>query len=225
MGTLILIRHGRTHANAQGVLAGRSAGVELDEVGIKSCENLRDKFSGLNVKHVATSPLERTQQTASLVFPENSFSIEENLTECDYGDWTGKKLADLANEPLWQTVRNAPHEVIFPAGESMQAMSDRAISAVLNLDQKLTEIHGDEFIWAAISHGDIIKAIIAHALGLELAKFQRIYVEPASVSVLRIKGDDTGVLKVNDTGDGWVQSLAKVAEPTVGGQTGQETTK
>lgn len=225
MGTLILLRHGRTDANAQGVLAGRSPGVQLDEVGIKSCDFLREKFSSLDIKHVATSPLERTIQTAAIVFPKNKSRIEPDLTECDYGDWTGKKLSDLVKEPMWETVRKAPQDVVFPEGESMQAMSDRAINAVLNLDNELTNQHGEEFIWAAVSHGDIIKAIVAHALGLELSKFQRIYVEPASVSVLRIKGDDTGVLKVNDTGDSWVQSLAKVGESTVGGQTGQESAK
>lgn len=222
MSTLILIRHGRTAANAQGILAGRSAGVELDEVGAKASQVLRDKFQDLDVKQVVASPLERTRQTANIVFPKHNVLLHEGLIECDYGDWTGKKLKDLAKDPLWETVRTKPSEVKFPNGETMQAMADRAINSILEISNQLTQEHGEEFIWAAVSHGDIIKSIIAHALGLELDKFQRIYVEPSSVSVLRIQKDDTSVLKVNETGEGWIKSLINTEAPTIGGQTGQD---
>ncbi|MFM1819606.1 MAG: hypothetical protein RIS61_1204 [Actinomycetota bacterium] len=222
MGTLILIRHGRTPANEQGILAGRTPGVMLDEVGLKSTEALQKKFADLNVVKVVASPLERTVQTAKLVFPKHEPDTHHGLIECEYGDWTGRKLEDLKDEPLWKTVVKEPHKVQFPNGESMQAMFDRAVKTISEVDEQLTKEHGESFIWAAVSHGDIIKAIVANAFGLELAKFQKIYVEPASVSVLRIQGDDIGVLKVNDSGDGWVQSLAKLSEPTLGGQTGSE---
>ena len=222
MGTLILIRHGRTKANADGILAGRTPGVHLDDVGVESTKQLQHKFADLNVVHVVASPLERTVQTASLVFPKHLVSTHDGLIECEYGDWTGRKLSDLQNEDLFKTVQKQPDQVKFPNGESMQAMSDRAIEAVTSIDAKLAAQHGENFIWAAISHGDVIKAIIAHALGLELAKFQKIYVEPASVSVLRFTDGDSSVHKVNDTGDGWVQTLAKLAAPTLGGQTGSE---
>ncbi len=222
MGTLILIRHGRTPANEQGILAGRTPGVMLDEVGLKSTEALQKKFADLNVVKVVASPLERTVQTAKMVFPKHEPDTHHGLIECEYGDWTGRKLEDLKDEPLWKTVVKEPHKVQFPNGESMQAMFDRAVKTISEVDEQLTKEHGENFIWAAVSHGDIIKAIVANAFGLELAKFQKIYVEPASVSVLRIQGDDIGVLKVNDSGDGWVQSLAKLSEPTLGGQTGSE---
>lgn len=225
MGTLILIRHGRTPANEQGILAGRSAGVSLDEVGKSAASALQQKFADLDVKHVAASPLTRTVETAQLVFPNREIDLIQDLIECEYGDWTGKKLSELTKEPLWQTIQKAPHQVTFPNGESMQDMSDRSVQAVKQKDAELREIHGTDFIWAAVSHGDIIKAIIADALGLELAKFQRIYVEPASVSVLRFFEDDSAVVKVNDTGDSWVAKLAEMAKPTLGGQTGSTEAK
>lgn len=220
MGTLILIRHGRTPANEQGILAGRSPGVALDEVGKSAAQGLQLKFANLVVKSVFASPLDRTMQTANLVFPNHEILTEEGLIECEYGDWTGRKLSELAKEPLWKDVQATPDKVTFPNGESMQAMSSRAVTAIKKIDKKLTEQHGDEFIWAAISHGDVIKAIIADALGLDLAKFQKIYVEPASVSVIRFKDQDSSVVKVNDTGDSWVAQLEKLAAPTIGGQTG-----
>ena len=228
MGTLLLLRHGRTSANANGILAGRLPGIELDEVGLASCELLRNKFADLDVKQVFASPLERTVQTANQIFPNHSVTHVPELIECEYGDWTGRKLSDLAKEPLWPVVRDTPHLAEFPNGETMQQMSDRAVSAIARIDQELTEQFGKNFIWAAVSHGDVIKAIIADALGLELAKFQRIYVEPASVSVLNFTENGPSVMKVNESGDGWLTAWAKIneeklAEPTVGGQTGSET--
>ncbi len=220
MGTLILIRHGRTPANAQGILAGRAPGVELDDEGRKSAIALQSKFSGLEISKVFASPLIRTQQTARLVFPGLEIEQADDLIECEYGDWTGKKLSELAKDPLWPLVQNSPDKVTFPNGESMQNMSDRATAQIQNIDLGLTEQYGENFIWAAVSHGDVIKAVIASALGLELSKFQKIYVEPASVSVIRYNKGDSSVVKVNDTGDGWVEQLAKLAEPALGGQTG-----
>ncbi len=220
MGTLILIRHGRTPANEQGILAGRNQDLTLDDVGLKSAQNLNAKLAQLDVKHVATSPLARTVDTAKIVFPNHELDLQQDLIECEYGDWTGKKLSELAKEPLWKTVQKSPHKVTFPNGESMQEMSLRSVSVVKKIDQDLALTHGEEFIWAAVSHGDIIKAIIANALGLELEKFQKIYVDPASVTVLRFTAEDSAVVKVNDTGDGWVNKLAELAKPTLGGQTG-----
>ena len=222
MGTLILIRHGRTPANAQGILAGRTPGIALDEVGRASSQELSSKFANLSVAHVVASPLERTLETASIVFPSHKIATHEGLVECDYGDWTGRKLEDLVKEPLWQTVKDRPHEVQFPQGESMQQMHDRAVKAISDIDRELSEQHGENFVWAAFSHGDIIKAIIANALGLELAKFQKIYVEPASVSVLRLNSEDSSVIKVNETGEGWIAALEKIVKPTLGGQTGSD---
>lgn len=225
MGTLILVRHGRTKANADGILAGRTPGITLDEVGRESIQKLRERINTLNVSHVVSSPLERTQETAKLLFPNHEHQIHQDLIECEYGEWTGRKLSELKDEPLFKTVLAKPAEVVFPNGEAMQAMSDRAIAAVHELDTEFSKLTGDDVIWAAVSHGDIIKAIVANALGLELNKFQKIYVEPASVSVIRYSRDDSGaidssLLKVNETGDSWISQLAKVSEPTLGGQSG-----
>jgi 2,3-bisphosphoglycerate-dependent phosphoglycerate mutase len=225
VGTLILIRHGRTSANKQGILAGRNQNLTLDDVGVGTAKKLKKKFSKLEIKHVAASPLARTVDTARIIFPNHSIDLQPDLIECEYGDWTGQKISDLAKDPLWEKVQKTPHLVTFPNGESMQEMSDRSIAVINRLDNELSQTHGDDFIWAAVSHGDVIKAIIAQALGLELAKFQKIYVDPASVTVLRFFGGDAALVKANDTGDGWVKKLGTLAKPTLGGQTGAEVKK
>lgn len=224
MGTLLLIRHGRTQANVDGVLAGRTPGVVLDSVGESSAYQLGERLSSLNVAQVIASPLERTMQTARLVFgPERTTIEEDRLLECDYGDWTNQSIAELAKTDLWATVQGKPSDVEFPRGERMQSMADRAVSAIREWDERLTQEHGDNVIWAAISHGDVIKAICADALGMSLDKFQQLSVDPASVSVLHYSTGRSSVVKLNDTGSDWVSHLAeRSTNATVGGESGKE---
>ncbi len=224
MGTLLLIRHGRTPANVQGILAGRAPGVQLDEVGVDSATLLGHRVQALDVAHVVVSPLERTVQTGELIFT-NSVPItkEPGLLECDYGLWQGRLLSELSLEPEWKIVQERPDEMVFPQGESMQAMSDRAVKSIRDWDKKLSNDHGDAVIWAAVSHGDVIKAICADALGISLRNFQRLLIDPASVSVIHYGESGVSVSKLNDTGESWIGKLKeKSTAPTLGGQSGKE---
>jgi probable phosphomutase (TIGR03848 family) len=222
MGTVLLIRHGQSVANAQGILAGRAPGVHLDDYGVRTASELGTHLSTLPIAKVLVSPLERTQQTAELIF-SNQFSleIESRITECDYGDWQGRLLSELSTEELWKTVQNEPDQMVFPNGESMQQMSDRAVAAIREWDAHLSAEHGTDVIWAAVSHGDVIKAICADALSMPLRNFQRISIEPSSVSVVQYRAQNAQVHKLNDTGNQWVEALNKIAqskESTVGGE-------
>jgi len=222
MGTVLLIRHGRSVANVEGILAGRAPGVFLDEVGEATASALGEKFADLPIAHVVSSPLDRTLQTADLAFGSRfPRSIEEQINECDYGDWQGRILSELATEPLWKTVQDEPDLMTFPNGESMQSMANRAIAAIRAWDEKLTAEFGSDVIWVAISHGDVIKALCADALSLPLRNFQRISIEPASVSVVQYGKDSAKLHKLNDTGDQWLKTLSNYAntdEVTLGGE-------
>lgn len=222
MGVLLLIRHGRTQANVDGILAGRTPGVALDEHGIASVKELGQRLSPVPVAQVVSSPLERTQQTSLHAFAAHiPLTTDERLSECDYGSWQGRSLADLAKEDLWKVVQQNPQDMVFPDGESMQEMSNRAVAAVREWDAKLSDEHGKDVIWAAVSHGDIIKAICADALGMSLNQFQRIMVDPASISVIQYGEHGSSIAKLNDTGTDWLSSLRKVA-PQLGGQSGKD---
>lgn len=221
MGVLLLIRHGRSTANVDGVLAGRAPGVMLDDVGTTTATALGRRLAPAGVRAVVTSPLERTRETAALAFPDIPAVIDERLVECDYGDWQGRPLSELATLDLWRDVQSRPDEVTFPNGESMANMARRAVECVRQWDRTLRDEHGDQVVWAAVSHGDVIKAIVADALGLPLRNFQSLMVEPASVSVIRFGTDSAAVVKWNDAGEGWVSSLAYVpAQSTPGGEAG-----
>ncbi len=134
--------------------------------------------------------------------------VDERLTECDYGDWTGSTLAALGKDPLWKVVQSHPSGVRFPGGESMLGMQHRAVSAVRERDAAVEQEHGPDAFWVAVSHGDVIKSVVADALGLHLDEFQRIVVDPASVTVIRYTPLRPFVLRVNDRG-----SLADLRAP------------
>ncbi len=189
MATVILARHGRTTANAGGVLAGRSKGVHLDDHGMEQARAAAARMAGLPLAAVVTSPLERCRETAreiTRVQPNGIRPVaERGLLECDYGDWTGRDLKTLAKEQLWRTVQAHPSAAVFPSGEAMSTMAQRGVEAVRRWDARVAEEHGPDAVWVAVSHGDVIKAILADALGMHLDSFQRIVVDPASLSVVR----------------------------------------
>jgi probable phosphomutase (TIGR03848 family) len=189
MATVILARHGRTTANASGVLAGRTKGVGLDDLGVGQARAAGERLSGLPLAAIVTSPLERCRQTAREIAAAQPTPLkvasERGLLECDYGDWTGRELKTLAKEELWRTVQAHPSAAVFPGGESMAAMAARAVEAVRRWDARIEAEHGPDAVWVAISHGDVIKAVLADALAMHLDAFQRIVVDPASLSVVR----------------------------------------
>jgi probable phosphomutase (TIGR03848 family) len=199
MTTVLLIRHGRTTANASGVLAGRTPGIELDERGRGQAEALATRLAAVPLAAVVSSPLERTHQTAQALMADRSgvpLHLDEQLTECDYGHWSGRDLKTLAKEPLWKTVQAHPAAAVFPGGEAMAAMSARAVTAIRRWNAQL----GEHATYAVVSHGDIIKAIAADALGMHLDLFQRLQVDPCSVTVIRYTATRPFVLRLNDTG-------------------------
>jgi probable phosphomutase (TIGR03848 family) len=189
MATVILVRHGRTTANSSGVLAGRAAGVHLDEVGRRQADQMAQRLTGVPIARLVTSPLERCRETARAITGATAERlravVDKGLTECDYGDWQGRALKDLAKERLWKAVQAQPSAVEFPGGETMRAMQDRAVAAVRRHDAAVEAEHGPHAVWVAVSHGDVIKAVLADAVGSHLDLFQRIQVDPGSVSVVR----------------------------------------
>ncbi|MBU2664429.1 MSMEG_4193 family putative phosphomutase [Actinoplanes bogorensis] len=200
MATVLLLRHGRTTANASGELAGRRP-VELDDTGRTQAGRAGERLRVLPLAGVVTSPLIRCRTTVELALPGTTAVVDEGLTECGYGDWEGRPLKELAKEPLWPVVQAHPSAAVFPNGEAMAAMSARAVATVRRWDAAFTESHGPDALWVACSHGDVIKAIIADAMGLHLDQFQRIVADPASVSVIRYTPTRSFVVRVNDCAD------------------------
>jgi len=138
-------------------------------------------------------------------------AVDDRLGECRYGDWTGRPYGELTKDPLWRVVQEHPSAVVFPGpeGEALRDTQSRAVAAVRSWNTTL----GDSAVWLACSHGDVIKAIVADALGLHLDLFQRIVIDPCSVTVIRYTATRPFVLRVNDTGAGPGGDLAELVAP------------
>jgi probable phosphomutase (TIGR03848 family) len=208
VATVILVRHGRTSANVAGVLAGRTVGVRLDDTGLAQADRTAARLAVVPVAAVVSSPLERCRQTAAAVLRAQRaagrtlrLATDKGLTECDYGEWQGRPLKELAREPLWKVVQTQPSAATFPGGESMGAMQARVVDAVRRRDAALEKDHGPGAVWVAVSHGDLVKALLADALGMHLDLFQRLHVDPASISIVRYTATRPFVLATN-THDG-----------------------
>lgn len=219
MPFLILARHGRTTANAAGVLAGRAEGIGLDEHGRNQATEAAARLAGVELARVVSSPMQRCLETSELLVPGADVKIDDRLTECDYGDWTGGKLTDLAKEPLWRTVQRHPSAATFPGGESMTQMSSRAIEVARTISADVADESGEHAVWLAVSHGDVIKAILADALGMHLDQFQRISVNPASLSLIHYGKQRASVLAMNTIAGALPIPAKPTEDATVGGAT------
>ena len=199
---LVLIRHAHSQSNASGVLSGRLPNIHLSEKGIKQSQQLSERLGNFAVAQLRVSPMERCFETISpwlndVVLknsPDFEPIIDPSLNEVDYGDWSGKKLITLARKKEWRTVQESPSRMYFPGGEGIAQMQSRAMSVVHEL-AKLP----DSKTAVIVSHGDVIKSIVASAVGTHLDEFQRIIIDPASVSVLDYSGIKPRVLLLNDT--------------------------
>ncbi len=182
------------------VLAGRTPGLHLDERGDKQAAAVAQRIAVLPVHTIVSSPLDRCLDTAAVIAAaqkdEHAIEQDRRIIECDYGEWTGRPIKDLAKDPMWKVVQTQPSAARFPGGESLTEVSARAVAAVRDWNSRLPE----DAIWVACSHGDVIKAVLADALGLHLDQFQRIVVDPCSVSVVRYTATRPYVLRSNDVG-------------------------
>jgi probable phosphomutase (TIGR03848 family) len=205
MTLVFIVRHGLTASTGK-ALTGWLPGIVLDDRGQGQAAAMGDRLAKLPLAAIVSSPLERCVQTATAIAARQasrdhagppSIEIDERVGECHYGDWTGRPLRKLARDPLWKVVQAHPSAVRFPGpdGESMLAMQQRAVSAVRDWNTRL----GADAAYLVCSHGDVIKAILADALGMHLDMSQRIQVDPCSLSVVRYTTLRPFVLRMNDT--------------------------
>jgi probable phosphoglycerate mutase len=195
---VLLVRHGATPSTGQ-TLPGRAPGLHLSDTGRAQAERVAARVAALaRVDAVYASPLERTRETAAPIAAARGLKVvaDRGLLECDFGEWTGGELKELAKLPAWATVQRFPSGFRFPGGESFPEMQQRIVAAV----GALAERHQGGVV-VAVSHADPIKAFMAHALGTHLDLFQRIVVSPCSVSVVALGALGPTVLSVNAVGD------------------------
>jgi probable phosphoglycerate mutase len=199
---LVLIRHAHSESNASGVLSGRIPNIHLSAKGIKQSEQLSTRLGQFPVTQLRISPMERCFETISpwlngqllLANPKLEPIIDPMLNEVDYGLWSGKKLISLARKKEWKTVQDSPSRMYFPDGEGIAQMQSRAMTSVHQVASL-----PDPKVAVFVSHGDVIKSIVASALGMHLDEFQRIVIDPSSISIIEYSGIKPRILLVNDS--------------------------
>ena len=196
MATIVLIRHATTAST--GKRLGGWTDTPLDDRGREQARRTAGHLAGLPFAAVYSSPLKRTRQTARIVAEPHGLPVRtrKGVGEVDYGDWTDRALGHLRRRSYWKTIQQFPSRVTFPGGESIRGAQARAVDTV----EALAAEHGDDTI-AVVSHADVIKAVVAHFLGMPLDAFQRLVVSPASATVLALPTDGMpALLRFNDTG-------------------------
>jgi probable phosphomutase (TIGR03848 family) len=195
--TILFVRHGTT-ATTGTVLPGRAPGLHLSERGITEAGDVAERLKELTLKPSAiyVSPLERTRETAAPIAKALRLKpiVERGLLECDFGLWTGKRLATLARRAEWRTVQHAPSTFRFPEGESFVEMQLRMWETVSAIAKR----HAHRTV-VVVSHADPIKAAVTYAQGVPLDLFQRTVISPCSVSAVAFTGSTPIVLCVNST--------------------------
>ena len=225
MTTVILLRHAHSVANEKGILAGRASGVSLSTKGKEQAELLTSRLGNARFKDIRISPLERCLATLEPWLQSQDTSVRKkilfdpNVSEVDYGDWTGKKLLALSLRKEWRVVQNTPSEMKFPKGEGLLQMQQRAEKALHQSIKKTGT--GVSLI---VSHGDVIKSLIATALDLHLDKFQKIVIDPASISVLDFDKGSFRLLHLNDltTNFEYLSQKKRSSKTLVGGGSGSK---
>ena len=199
---VVLIRHAHSEGNAKGILTGRITGVHLSDTGRSQAEELITRLGKFKVSTLRISPLERCAETVEPWWnavgqnhnPQVSIVKDQSLIEVDYGRWSGKKIAVLSKDRLWKTVQDTPSAMYFPGGEGLAAVQERAMRVVHS--SFLVKRKGS---CALVTHGDVIKSIVASALGMHLDNFQRIVIDPASVTIIDFNSDKPRIILLNDS--------------------------
>jgi probable phosphomutase (TIGR03848 family) len=196
MTTLLLVRHATTSATGKR-LGGRTQ-APLDEAGRAQAQACAERLAGVPLRAVYASPLRRTTETARIVAEPHGLDVQavDGLLEVEYGRWTDRPLKQVARTKLWPVIQQQPSLVAFPEGETIRQAQLRAVDAI----EALVARHKRQVV-AAVSHADVIKAIVSFYLGQPLDLFQRIAISPASVTVLELApGGRPALLRLNDDG-------------------------
>jgi probable phosphoglycerate mutase len=194
---VLLVRHGLTEATGRR-LVGWSPGVHLSPAGRDQAERAAERLASLPIRAVYSSPLERCLETARPLASRLGLAVRrrEALGEVRYGEWTGRSLAQLSRTALWRQVQMVPSNVRFPAGESFLEVQHRVVGEL----RRIVAAHPRALV-AVYSHADVIKLVVAHLSGMHQDLFQRLVIEPASVSAIAVGDGVPRILRVNDTGD------------------------
>ena len=194
MGVFHLLRHGE-HGLLGRVLAGRMPGVGMTERGRAEIASQAERLAGEKIAAIYASPLQRTRESAEIVAARLGLPIgfRDDLLELDFGEWTGATFDSIRADPRWQAWSTQRSLAAIPGGESMRAVQQRVVAALLELNER----HLHESV-VLVSHGDVIRAVLLFALGMPLDLYNRIEIGQGSISTITI---GAGGIRVTTLGE------------------------
>ena len=178
--TLILVRHA-AHVHLNRILSGRTPGVPLSEAGRAQAQRLAQRLAARGIAAVHTSAIERAEETAIAIADYAGMGSDRvgGLNEIDFGAWTGRGFDGLASDPRWHRWNTERATAQPPGGESM---ADAQARIVAHLDHMARDYDGRTLV--LVSHADMIRAAVAHVLGLGLDNYWRFDIDPASATTV-----------------------------------------
>ena len=218
MARIVLLRHAHSVANEKNLLAGRTPGISLSKTGKEQAKDLIARLGATQFDEITISPLQRCRETIdpwlATTGAKTPIVVDDSVSEVDYGSWSGKTLASLRRKSQWKVVQDFPSQMIFPEGESLLEMQGRALSGFYRLNA--VKGKGPRLL---VSHGDVIKSIVAHCLGMHLDQFQRLVIEPASLTIIDTDSGVSRLVRFNDA-KGFLTSERSTNQSALGGSTG-----
>ena len=218
MARIVLLRHAHSIANEKNLLAGRTAGITLSKTGEEQAKDLIARLGAIQFDEVAISPLQRCRETIdpwlTSTGAKSQIVVDDSISEVDYGSWSGKTLSSLRRKAQWKVVQDFPSQMTFPEGESLLEVQGRALSGFYRLNA--VKGKGPRLL---VSHGDVIKSIVAHCLGMHLDQFQRLVIEPASLTIIDTDSGTSRLVRFNDA-KGFLSSEKSTNQSAIGGSTG-----
>jgi probable phosphoglycerate mutase len=192
MTRFLLVRHTAHDFLVEGMIAGRQPGVHLNAAGKKQAEALAEHLSILPIDAIHSSPLERARETAAPLARKVGLQVQiaDEFNEIEVGNWTNRAFRELDSEEHWQRWNRFRSSTATPSGELMLDAQTRAVRKISELKEKYRFV-------AIFSHGDPIRAVVAHFLGLHLDLFLRLSIDPGSLSLIDLGDHSVRVRMVN----------------------------
>ena len=220
MARIVLLRHAHSVANEKNLLAGRTPGIALSKTGRDQALQLVNRLGAITFDEIAVSPMQRCRETIDPWLSSSDVKsrvvTDDSISEVDYGIWSGKSLASLRRKSQWKVVQDFPSQMVFPEGESLLEMQGRALAGFYRLNS--VKGKGPRLL---VSHGDVIKSIVAHCLGMHLDQFQRLIIEPASITIIDTDNGMSQLVRFNDA-KGFLTSSSSLNQSAIGGSTGNQ---
>ena len=193
MTTLFFVRHGVT-SHTGNKLSGWMPGIHLNDEGRRQAEAAAAHLANTKFKAIYSSPIERCLETAEIIAARHKLEPVTNdaLGEVEYGTWTNRSLKSLMRTKLWTTVQRWPAAMRFPEGETLRSVQARAVDYV----EAIKAEHPKGTV-CCVSHGDVIKLVFAHYLGVHIDLYQRIIIGPASISIVALAEYGPFILAMN----------------------------